>query len=118
MEWFRRKDKNYSNLKNDSEIEMTRHDAEATQRSCSQETSEMCSENIMQYGSFSEEMKAQVMETKITTWQASWNIINMIQVTRIFFLGFITRSILCLDNWFSLTTMVFLSEQGIHFLKV
>lgn len=35
-----------------------------------------------------------------------------------FFLGFITRSVLCLDNWFSLTTMVFLSEQGIHFLKV
>ena len=84
MEWFRRKDKNYSNLKNDSEIEMTRHDAEATQRSCSQETSEMCSENITQYGSFSEETKAQVTEKKITTWQASWNIINMIQVIRFF----------------------------------
>lgn len=85
MDWFRRRNfQLYSSLEDNASIELTEQNAEQTQGTSSretdsiQETREFAPGNSTSYGSLKKE--AELCEAKLTTWQASWNITNMIQV--------------------------------------
>jgi hypothetical protein len=82
--WFRRKNGEfYSTLEEETGIEMTKHgDKNERNYQRERETTERCLEDLASYGSLDNEKKAEIPEEKLTTWQASWNITNMIQVKK------------------------------------
>lgn len=87
MDWFRRRHFHlYSSLEENASIELTEQNAEKTlgvssretERVSIQETREFAPGNSTSYGSLKKE--TELCDAKLTTWQASWNITNMIQV--------------------------------------
>lgn len=87
MDWFRiRHFHLYSSLEENASIELTEQNAEKTlgvssretERVSIQETREFAPGNSTSYGSLKKE--TELCDAKLTTWQASWNITNMIQV--------------------------------------
>ncbi|XP_061196613.1 vesicular inhibitory amino acid transporter-like [Saccostrea echinata] len=83
MAWFRqRQADSYSTLKEESAIEMKRHGEQFdknNRRNSLQEIQEICTEDSSYYGTLENEKIVNVSEEKLTTLQAAWNIINMIQ---------------------------------------
>lgn len=90
MDWFRRRNfQLYSSLEENASIELTEQNAEKTlvgETECDsiQETRDFAPGNTTSYGSLKKE--AEFKEANLTTWQASWNITNMIQVPGILLL--------------------------------
>lgn len=82
ISWFRqKKGELYSTLEEDTAIEMTmKEDKNENNGPRERDTNERCLADLSSYGSLDNERKTTVPEEKLTIWQASWNIINMIQV--------------------------------------